>query len=60
MQCNKIFENEKLSFNPMMNAPKSKGRVFEQPLGKYFHILDFFFATMYYKYRALKSREQLR
>ena len=40
MQCNKIFENEKLSFNPMMNAPKSKGRVFEQPLGKYFELTE--------------------
>ena len=40
MQCNKIFENEKLSFNPMMNAPKSKGRVFEQPLEKYFELTE--------------------
>lgn len=26
--------------NPIMNAPKSKGRVFEQPLGKYFELTE--------------------
>ena len=36
-----IFSNKQtLSMNPIMNAPKSKGRVFEQPLGKYFELTE--------------------
>ena len=41
MTCKSIFiTKNKLSMNPTMNAPKSKGRVFEQSLDKYFELTE--------------------
>lgn len=41
MYCKRISINKnKLSMNPTMNAPKSKGRVYEQSLGKYFELTE--------------------
>ena len=41
MYCKRISINKnKLSMNPTMNAPKSKGRVFEQSLDKYFELTE--------------------
>ena len=40
MEVKKFLNFQKLSLNPIMNAPKSKGRVFEQPLEKYFELTE--------------------
>ena len=40
MRSKEIFAKNKLCMNPAMNAPKSKGRVFEQSLGKYFELTE--------------------
>ena len=41
MICKRKFMiKNKLSMNPTMNAPKSKGRVFEQSLDKYFELTE--------------------
>ena len=41
MNCKKDFMTKKtISMNPTMNAPMSKGRVYEQPLEKYFELTE--------------------
>ena len=41
MNCKKDFMTKKtISMNPIMNAPMSKGRVYEQPLEKYFELTE--------------------
>ena len=40
MRSKEIFAKNKLCMNPAMNATKSKGRVFEQSLGKYFELTE--------------------
>jgi len=40
MRSKEIFAKNKLCMNPAMNAPKSKGWVFEQSLGKYFELTE--------------------
>ena len=41
MNCKKDFMTKKtISMNPTMNAPLSKGRVYEQPLEKYFELTE--------------------
>ena len=40
MECKESFVKCKVCMNPAMNAPKSKGRVFEQSLGKYLELTE--------------------
>ena len=40
MQSQKLFSTKKLCMNPTLNTPKSKGRVYEQPLEKYFELTE--------------------
>ena len=41
MQSKKLFLTQnKISMNPIMNAPMSKGRVYEQSLEKYFELTE--------------------
>ena len=41
MQSKNLFlTKNKISMNPIMNAPMSKGRVYEQPLEKYFELTE--------------------
>ena len=40
MKCKTFLMQNKLSMNSALNAPKSKGRVFEQSLDKYFELTE--------------------
>ena len=40
MQSKSFLLKKKICMNPTMNAPKSKGRVFEQSLDKYFELTE--------------------
>ena len=40
MNSKKFFATKKLCMNPTLNTPKSKGRVYEQPLEKYFELTE--------------------
>ena len=40
MQSKKLFSKRTICMNPTMNAPKCKGRVYEQSLDKYFELTE--------------------